>query len=167
MEIAVGMVTPGMVTPTSTIPFVSGRLGGPLRAIPCALKMRRGAFITTMEKQDFDAQYVDRLTEGDDAVERHFTTYFGEFLHIKLRRRGFTTQEIEDIRQETFLRVLQVLRQKRSLEHPERLGAFVNSVCNNIMLEFYKSRARHPTVEAEGTEPTDHTIYMDGSLLAE
>jgi RNA polymerase sigma-70 factor, ECF subfamily len=162
MEIAVGMITP-----RSTIPFLSGRLGRPLRAVPGARKMRRGAFTITMEKQDFDAQYVDRLTEGDVAVERHFTAYFGEFLHIKLRRRGFTKQEIEDMRQETFLRVLQVLRQKRSLEHPERLGAFVNSVCNNIMLEFYKTRARHPAIDGEGTEPIDHTIDMDGALLAE
>ena len=76
-----------------------------------------------MERQDFDAQYVSRLTEGDASVEQHFTAYFGEFLRIKLRRRGWTTQEIEDISQETFLRVLQVLRQKRGLEHPERLGS--------------------------------------------
>jgi len=129
--------------------------------------MQRGASATTMEKQDFDAQYVDRLTEGDASVEHHFTAYFGEFLHIKLRRRGWTAHEIEDIRQETFLRVLQVLRQKQGLEHPERLGAFVNSVCNNIILEFYKARARHPAIDPEGNEPIDHTIDMDGSLLAE
>jgi RNA polymerase sigma-70 factor (ECF subfamily) len=120
-----------------------------------------------MERQDFDAQYVSRLTEGDASVEHHFTVYFGEFLLIKLRRRGWTTEEIEDIRQETFLRVLQVLRQKRGLEHPERLGAFVNSVCNNIILEFYKARARNPAFDTEGDEPIDHTIDMDGSLLAE
>jgi RNA polymerase sigma-70 factor, ECF subfamily len=120
-----------------------------------------------MEKQDFDARYVERLTEGDASVENHFTAYFGEFLGIKLRRRGFTAQEVDDLRQETFLRVLQVLRQKSGLEHPERLGAFVNSVCNNIMLEFYKSRARHPALDPDGQEPIDRTIDMDGSLLAE
>jgi len=122
---------------------------------------------TLMERQDFDAQYVSRLTEGDASVERHFTAYFGEFLQIKLRRRGWAPTEIEDIRQETFLRVLQVLRQKQGLEHPERLGAFVNSVCNNIILESYKARARHPLIDPADNEPIDHTIDLDGSLLAE
>ena len=120
-----------------------------------------------MERQEFDAQYVSRLTEGDASVEQHFTGYFGEFLLIKLRRRGWTTQEIEDIRQETFLRVLQILRRKHGLEHPERLGAFVNSVCNNIVLEYYKARARHPDAYTDANEPIDHSIDMDGSLLAE
>jgi RNA polymerase sigma-70 factor (ECF subfamily) len=120
-----------------------------------------------VEKQDFDAHYVSRLTEGDASVEHHFTVYFSEFLRIKLRRRGLTTEEIEDIRQETFLRVLQVLRQKQGLEHPERLGAFVNSVCNNIILEFFKARARHPALDPDAAEPIDHSIDMDGSLLAE
>ncbi len=155
------------ITGASTIPFLSGRLGVQCRAVQCARRMKRGKPGITLEMQDFDAQYVSRLTEGDASVEHHFTAYFGEFLHIKLRRRGWAPHEIEDIRQETFLRVLQVLRQKRGLEHPERLGAFVNSVCNNIILEFYKARARHPTFDPEGNEPIDHTIDMDGSLLAE
>lgn len=129
--------------------------------------MQRRASACAMEKQDFDAQYVIRLTEGDASVERHFTVYFGEFLRIKLHRRGWSAHEIEDIRQETFLRVLQVLRQKQGLEHPERLGAFVNSVCNNIILEFYKARARHQGFDLAENEPIDHTIDLDGSLLAE
>src|SRR5579872_3766647 len=123
-----------MVTHTSTIPLLSSRLEARGRAIQGVRAMRRGTSATLMEKQDFDAQYVSRLTEGDASVEHHFTAYFGQFLNIKLRRRGWATDQIEDIRQETFLRVLQVLRQKQGLEHPERLGAFVNSVCNNIIL---------------------------------
>ena len=166
MEIADSAIAPA-VTPTSTIPFLSGRLGASSRAVPRLRSMRRGTSATSMEKQNFDAQYVSRLTEGDASVEHHFTVYFGEFLRIKLRRRGWTTYEIEDICQETFLRVLQVLRQKQGLEHPERLGAFVNSVCNNIILEFYKSRARHPSFDPAEYDPIDHTIDMDGSVLAE
>jgi RNA polymerase sigma-70 factor, ECF subfamily len=167
MEIANEPVT---VTHVSTIPFPSGRLGPPCRAVQGAAAMQRRASGTTVEKQDFDAQYVSRLTEGDASVEQHFTVYFGEFLGIKLRRRGWATHEIDDIRQETFLRVLQVLREKRGLEHPERLGAFVNSVCNNIILESFKARARHPGFDPDGparNEPIDHTVDLDGSLLAE
>ena len=151
----------------STIPFLSGRLRSPNRAVRGAGRIKRGNSATTMERQDFDAQYVSRLTEGDGAVERHFTAYFGELLQIKLRRRGWSTHEIEDIRQETFLRVFQVLRQKAGLDHPERLGAFVNSVCNNIVLEFYKARTRHSAFDPAENEPIDDAIDMDGTLLAE
>ena len=160
-------IASGPITHASTIPFLYGRLrtlGGPAQG---ARTTQRGSSGPTVDKQDFDAQYVSRLTEGDASVEHHFTVYFSEFLRIKLRRRGWSTEEIEDIRQETFLRVLQVLRQKQGLEHPERLGAFVNSVCNNIILEFYKARARHPAFDPDGAEPIDHSIDMDGSLLAE
>ena len=166
MESASGSVT-HTITHTSTIPFLSGRLGAQCRAVKGPRTVQRCTPTTTMEKQDFDAQYVSRLTEGDASVEHHFTMYFGEFLRIKLRRRGWAGDEIEDIRQETFLRVLQVLRQKKGLEHPERLGAFVNSVCNNIVLEFYKTRARHPSFDPAANEPIDRTIDMDGSVLAE
>lgn len=166
MEGLSGPITPA-VTRTSTIPFLCGRLGAPHRTAIGTRKTQRATSARAMEKQDFDAQYVSRLTEGDASVEDHFITYFGEFLRIKLRRRGWVSHEIEDIRQETFLRVLQVLRQKRGLEHPERLGAFVNSVCNNIILEFTKVRARHPVFDPAEYEPMDHTIDMDGSLLAE
>ena len=155
------------LTPASTIPFLSGRLGGPIQVVLAARTTQPRTPGGAVERQDFDAQYVNRLTVGDASVEQHFTAYFGEFLYIKLRRRNWSTHEIEDIRQETFLRVLQVLREKGGLEHPERLGAFVNSVCNNVVFEFCKARARHPPFDPDGNEPIDHTIDMDGSLLAE
>jgi RNA polymerase sigma-70 factor (ECF subfamily) len=50
------------------------------------------------------------LKDGDPETERHFTTYFGDLLLIKLRARLRNTQTIEDIRQETFLRVLSTLK---------------------------------------------------------
>lgn len=159
-------MTPAMAH-ASTIPFLSSRLESPKHTVQGVRTNPRRTPPAIMEKQDFDAQYVSRLTEGDASVESHFTAYFGEFLQIKLRRRGWAAPEIDDIRQETFLRVLQVLRQKQGLEHPERLGAFVNSVCNNIILESYKARARHPSIDLTENEPIDHTIDMDGSLLAE
>jgi RNA polymerase sigma-70 factor (ECF subfamily) len=120
-----------------------------------------------LEKQDFDAPYVRQLTEGNPAVEQHFTSYFGELLRIKLRRRGWSPQDCDDIRQETFLRVLQTLRQKGGIDHPERLGAFLNSVCNNIILEFYRSRGRDGIIDPEENEPVDCTIDLDGALVAQ
>ena len=83
----------------------------------------------TLERQSFDQSYVTRLTQGDVETERHFSRYFGDLLSIKLRCRLRSSHLVDDARQETFLRVLNVLRNKGGLEHPERLGAFVNAVC--------------------------------------
>ena len=151
----------------STIRFRCDRLGAPHRSVASTHETGRRSPVKSMEKQDFDAEYVRRLTEGDASVEHHFTAYFSEFLTIKLRRRFFDVREIEDIRQETFLRVLEALRRRRALEYPERLGAFVNSVCNNIIFEFIKARARHTSFDPAEYDPVDCAIDMDGSLLAE
>lgn len=106
----------------------------------------------------FDADYVRRLTDGDAETEQHFHSYFGRLLLIKLRHRLRSPQEVLDARQETLMRVLVSLRQKRTLEHPERLGAFVNAVCNNVMLEM--SRASRRTV------PLSETFESDGAPVA-
>ena len=151
----------------STTSMASGRLGAPSVITRRARKPLRSALGTTLEKQEFDAQYVSRLAEGDPATERHFTAYFGEFLRIKLRRRDWSTSDAEDICQKTFLRVWQTLRQKGGLKQPESLGAFVNSVCNNIVHESYRERVRNPSVDAAEHEPVDRAIDMDGALIAQ
>src|SRR5216683_4619712 len=63
-----------------------------------------------LERHAFDQSYVTRLTNGDAETERHFTRYFGDLLAIKLRARLRSSHLVEDARQETFLRVLNVLR---------------------------------------------------------
>ena len=125
-----------------------------------------GSFGTGLDRREFDAEYVRQLAEGEPSVERHFTVYFGDLIRIKLRRRGWATHDVEDVRQETFLRVIEKLRQGE-LHQPERLGAFVNSVCNNIVLEWYRARSRNSGVDPAENEPADTTIDMDGDLIAE
>ena len=94
-----------------------------------------------MEVTSFNQEYLQRLRDGDPETQRHFTTYFGGLLNIKLRNRVRSPQLIEEVRQETFLRVLLIVR-RDGIAHPERLGAFVNSVCNNVILEVFRSEAR-------------------------
>lgn len=101
----------------------------------------------------FDANYVRLLTDGDAETEQHFHTYFGRLLLIKLRQRLRSPAEILDARQETLMRVLITLRHKRNLEHPERLGGFVNAVCNNVLLEM--ARASRRTVSFGDGEAPD------------
>lgn len=108
----------------------------------------------TPERYHFDADYVRRLTAGDPETERHFTRYFGDLLRIKLRLRLRSPALVEDATQESFLRVLTALRRKGGLDTPESLGAFVNSVCNNVLFETYRSQARLSQLPVEGEEDT-------------
>ncbi len=61
---------------------------------------------------------------------------------------------MEEARQETFLRVLAIL-QRDGLDQPERLGAFVNSVCNNVLFESYRAESRTPNLPEDASEPLD------------
>lgn len=112
-----------------------------------------------LDVSSFDQEYLQRLKDGDSETQRHFTRYFGELLSIKLRNRVRSPHLIEEVRQETFLRVLLIVR-RGGVEHPERLGAFVNSVCNNVVLEMFRNESRSapmpettPDVIDEGPSP--------------
>jgi RNA polymerase sigma-70 factor (ECF subfamily) len=122
----------------------------------------------------FDAGYVRLLTDGDPETEQHFHNYFGRLLLIKLRQRLRSPAEVLDARQETLMRVLISLRQKRNLEHPERLGAFVNAVCNHVLLEMGRASRRtvllddvsHPEVPVPMTERNPETELVTAEQQA-
>lgn len=101
-----------------------------------------------MQLQSFDESYVDRLREGDFRTQEHFVAYFSELIQLKLRSRLHSPQAIEDVRQETFTRVFTALRSGK-IRQPDRLGAFVNSMCNNVLLEHYRSSSRDTPLEDE------------------
>ena len=103
-----------------------------------------------MQFYSFHAGYVESLCAGDPQIQEHFVGYFTELLHLKLRTRLQSAQAIEDVRQETFARVLSVLRRDGGLRQPERLGAFVNMVCNNVLFEYYRSAGRSESLNMEG-----------------
>lgn len=95
-----------------------------------------------MQLYSFDDDYVRRLQEGDRATVDHFARYFGELLLIKLRPRLRSMQAIDDVRQEVFVRVLRTLRSEKGLRDARKLGAFVVAICNNVLLESYRSESR-------------------------
>lgn len=108
-----------------------------------------------MQFDTFDQTYLERLREGDFRTQEHFVSYFSELIRLKLRSRVRSPQAIEDIRQETFARVLNALRRANGIREPQRLGAYVNSVCNNVLLEHYR---------APGTDDTPIDETEESSL---
>jgi RNA polymerase sigma-70 factor (ECF subfamily) len=120
-----------------------------------------------LQFQSFDESYVERLRSGDFRTQEHFVSYFSELIQLKLRSRLNSPQAIEDVRQETFARVFVALRGEGSIRQPERLGAFVNSICNNVLLEHYRASSRHSSLEDE--EEKDFpatTIDIVGAVAA-
>lgn len=98
---------------------------------------------------NFDNSYLERLRAGDPCTEQHFVTYFSELMRLKLRSRRRSEHEIEDVCQETFTRVFTALQSGGGIREPERLGAFVNSICNHVFLEHLRSCSRSTSLEDE------------------
>jgi RNA polymerase sigma-70 factor (ECF subfamily) len=112
----------------------------------------------------FDADYVRRLIERDRYVEQHFANYFGDLLKIKIGARLRSRDLIEDVRQETFARVFKALR-ANALEHPERLGAFVNSVCNNVLMETMRGESRAVPLPENSHQLRDSKVDTERELV--
>ena len=117
-----------------------------------------------MELFAFTREYVERLREGDPSTEQHFVTYFDQLLRIKLRARMLALETVEDLRQETYIRVLVTLR-KDGVRQPERFGAFVNGICNNVIQEFYRSTSRTSPWDDTYLELPDHALDTEGFLI--
>ena len=100
-----------------------------------------------MEFQTFDATYLDKLRRRDEVTEQHFVSYFTELISLKLRSRLQSPQAIQDVTQETFARIFILLREEGGVRQAERLGALVNSICNNVLFEHYRSGKRAETLE--------------------
>lgn len=102
-----------------------------------------------LQFHSFDESYVNRLRAGDFRTQEHFSAYFSALIKIKLGSRVKSPEMIEDLRQETFARFFVALREEKILR-PECLGSFINSICNNVLFEYYRSAAHNgPTDDEE------------------
>jgi RNA polymerase sigma factor (sigma-70 family) len=116
--------------------------------------------------ESFNEDYVQRLADGDSATGEHFFTYFSGVLFLKLRVRLRSVELIEDIKQETLLRVLMIVRKGRGVRRPERFGAFVNGVCENVMRELRRVDGHDESWEAcDREEPIDPSVDVDAELV--
>jgi RNA polymerase sigma-70 factor (ECF subfamily) len=113
----------------------------------------------------FSKEYVELLRQGDPVTEQHFVAYFEQLLRIKLRSRMLTSDKVEDLRQETFIRVIAAVRKDGGVRQPERFGAFVNSICNNVLLEHYRSSAKNQPIEEVHMDIPDKILDLEGMLV--
>src|SRR5690348_15899522 len=95
-----------------------------------------------LDFHQFSENCIYELRAQDATTEAHFVAYFSRLLQNKLRRRLACPEHIKDVQQETLLRAWAAVRAEGGIRQPERFGAFLSSVCNNILRESYRSRAR-------------------------
>jgi RNA polymerase sigma-70 factor, ECF subfamily len=114
----------------------------------------------------FDKDYVDRLRDRDPGTEQHFVAYFGEILGTMLRARYLPPERVDDVRQETLARVIATLRREGGIRQPERFGAFVNSVCKNVLRENVRDWHRSQGAESEHVDVPDKLVDLEQALIS-
>lgn len=119
-----------------------------------------------VEFYPFDEDYLRLLQQADGDTQDHFVHYFTGILNVKLRGRTLAADAVKDLRQETLLRVLVAVR-VNEIRQPERLGGFVNSTCNNVLKEYYRTQAKNQAVDLEDVDVTDSGADLEGNMIAQ
>ena len=114
----------------------------------------------------FDKAYVDRLRNGDPATEHHFFVYFQKLLQIKLRARAFGSDKVQDLKQDTFVRVIAAVRKEGGVRQPERFGAFVNSICNNVLFEYYRWLGKNQQLDGTQEEISGKALDLEAMMVS-
>lgn len=114
----------------------------------------------------FDKPYLERLRAGDAETQHHFASYFGRFLRIRYRARRLPPDVIDDLVQDTLLRVMMKVFDG-GVRQPECFGAFVNSVSNHVLLEYFRRASKNPLAENEAMEVPDKVLDLEGLLVTQ
>jgi len=91
-----------------------------------------------------------------------------EHLRLKLRYKvlyhvGHNCADVDDLVQETLVRFFRA-EQRRLIRNTEELGAFLNGVCRNVILEYRRRTRREPTLDPDTPIP-DAGIRPEADVL--
>ncbi len=77
------------------------------------------------------------------------------------------SETVEDLRQETYIRVVVNLRKSEdAVRQPERFGAYVNSICNYVLMEFYRASNKTSPWDDSYLELPDRAVNTEGLLVS-
>src|SRR5262245_58872005 len=107
---------------------------------------------------------AERIQQGEANAEAAlYDQYAARVYYLALRGSG-STHDAEDVRSETFLRVLQAIRAKQ-VRSAAALPAFILGVARNVLNELYaRRRQRGEAVEPEAaglTAPSHERSFLD------
>ena len=104
-----------------------------------------------------DDDFVRRLRDRDQRATDEFHQYFRELLLLKLRRRLPSLDAIDEVRQEVFARCFERLG---DLRDARKLGAFVNAICNRVLMEYYRAQGRTDALEDQPEIPDSSDVEV-------
>jgi RNA polymerase sigma factor (sigma-70 family) len=111
---------------------------------------------------NFDAGFLARLKQRDPDTCTFLVSSLTPVLEARLRYKLRDHGAIEDIRNETFCRVLGLVDGGR-VRQPEQFGSFVRGVCDRVAQE--SGRKTHATEALPGMEPPDCQPHLDTILV--
>ena len=99
----------------------------------------------------FDRAFVERMrTLYGEALPELLLPHLSEKLRRnKIFTSGFSPKEVEDFAEEVFRRLAAALRREGGTDEPKRIGALANSVCNEALLDYYRSFSDEPHLMGE------------------
>lgn len=118
-----------------------------------------------MQFEPLSEEYVRKLAASDEVVVRHFVSYFGNLMAIKLRAKRLPPSAIDEIRQETFARVLSAVR-KEGIRDGRKLGAFLNTTCNHVVSEHFRQSGRYAPLEDAHFERITEEVDAERKVLS-
>jgi transcriptional regulator with AAA-type ATPase domain len=59
----------------------------------------------------------------------------------------FSPDQVQDFAQEAFRKFAMALRRERGADHPERFGALADSVCNDVLVSYFRSSAETKSMD--------------------
>ena len=116
----------------------------------------------TVVESPFNAEYLRRLKCRDREIEDHFHSYFRQKLLLKLRGRRLQQSDVQDIIQETLMRVLKAV-DKEEIRIPVAFGGYVSRVCDFVLYDFIDHY--EPYVDVDEVEMPDPTPGHDTLFL--
>lgn len=111
-----------------------------------------------------ESEFLAGVQQGRAESEAALYEKFSARVYYLALRETRSRQDAEDVRAETFLRVLQAVRNNQ-VRSPEALPAFILGVTRNVVRELYARRRQLgeavPAEESHLVTPSHERIYLD------
>jgi transcriptional regulator with AAA-type ATPase domain len=132
--------------PPPTAAVRAGRLPGWLQRRAKKLGEKAEAAEQTF---GFDKAFVERMrmSYGDALPEFLLPCLSEKIRRNKVFTSLFSPDELQDFAQEVFRKFAAALRQEGGANYPERFETLANSVCNDALVDFYRSYAETQSME--------------------
>lgn len=104
-----------------------------------------------------DSDLVVSVEQGDKFAEDQIYRKYSDRLYFLALSELHSREDAEDVRSETFIRVIQAVRQGK-LRKPEALGSFVVGIALNVIRELRRQR-----LGSESLEDNDLNVPVEAS----